>query len=294
MGIIKIWLAQTRANFLVLSVVLVLIGGSAARCDGYTHYSHFILVMAGVILAHMSVNLFNEYSDFKSGIDSHTRRTPFSGGSGTLQAGLTSPQSVLGAATGTLLISFIIGLYFAYVSGPLVWIFIIAGGLTAVLYTPLLTRWPIGELLSGLTLGTFVVLGTYYVLTKTLTLPVVLISIPPGILTALLLLLNEFPDREADRRGRRRHLVIVLGVRKAAYLYVAGLVTTYVIIAGGILIGLFPRAVFLALFTIPLAVKASIIALKHGEAPERLLPALGANVAVVILTDLLLAIGYFL
>ncbi len=292
MGKLKIWIAQTRANFLLLSVVLVCIGGSAARFDGYTHYPHFFLVMIGVVLTHISVNLFNEYSDFKTGIDSHTIRTPFSGGSGSLQSGHTSPRAVKIAAFATLFTAFIIGVYFTQVSGPFLWILLGISGISIVFYTSHITRTGFGEFFSGMTLGTFVVLGTYYVLTGELNRSIVLLSIPPGILTLLLLFLNEFPDMEADRAGGRRTLVILLGLKKAAYLYAAGLFLTYAIIFYGIVSGHFPYTLFIAYLTIPLAVKAAITALKHGDNIEILTPALGLNVSVVLGTDFLLALGF--
>ena len=292
MGKINIWMTQIRANFLVLSVALVCIGGSAARWNGYTHYPHFFLVMLGVILTHISVNLFNEYSDFKTGIDSQTIKTPFSGGSGTLQTGLTSPKAVLSAAFFTLFTAFIIGVYFTLVSGPFLWIFIGISGFIIVFYTSHIARTGLGEFFSGLTLGTFVVLGSYYVIAGELNISVLLLSIPPGILTSLLLFLNEFPDREADRAGGRRTLVILLGVRKSAYLYAAGLLSTYAIIFYGIVSGLFPYSLLIAFLTIPLSVKAAITAIKYGDNIEILTPALGLNVMVVIGTDFLLALGF--
>ena len=120
------------------------------------------------------------------------------------------------------------------------------------------------------------------------------LSIPPGILTALLLLLNEFPDAEADRQGGRRHLVIVLGWQRAAVVYVTALAASYLILVLGVVLGRLPATVLLALLTLPLALKASLGALRHGANLERLVPALGANVGVVLGTDLLIAVGCLL
>ena len=86
-----LWLKEIRANFLLLPVVLVAVGAGAAHRAGPVHLPSLALILVGVILAHVSVNLFNEYSDWRTGIDEHTPRTPFSGGSGILQAGLIPP-----------------------------------------------------------------------------------------------------------------------------------------------------------------------------------------------------------
>ena len=88
----------------------------------------------------------------------------------------------------------------------------ISGGLAIRFYTPFFAKWLVGELISGLCLGTFVVMGTYMALTGQLNIPTIIISIPPGILTTLLLLLNEFPDADADKMGGRYHLIYVGGL----------------------------------------------------------------------------------
>jgi len=291
----KIWAAQVRAPFLLLAVVLVLIGGAAAHRDGAFDVLRFALAMIGTILAHASVNLWNELSDYRTKIDEHTARTPFSGGSGNLQAGKTSPGAVRVAAVGTLLAALGCGLYLAWVSGPWLLVFVAAGGVSTVFYTSHMARFALGELAAGACLGTFVVLGTYYSMASHLTWSVVWLSIPPGILTALLLLLNEFPDAEADRKGGRRHLVIVLGRRGAAVLYAVSLAAAYAIVGLGAARGWFPPWVLLSFLTLPLAVRAAVGALRDGPGGDvsRLVPAQAANVGVVLLTDLLLAVGCF-
>jgi len=291
---IKIWADQIRVPFLILSVLLVLLGGATAFNDGQFKGLVFVLCMIGVTLAHVAVNLFNEFSDYQTGIDTHTKRTPFSGGTGNLQKGLTTPRAVRSAAIGTLLAALLIGIYLTFISSWILMIFIVTGGLAAVFYTTHLSRWMLGELAAGICLGTFVVLGTYYAQASTLSASVVWASIPSGILTALLLLLNELPDLEADIRGGRRHLVIVMGRKKAAALYTIALGITYLIIIAGVIFSSLPGTTLLALLTLPLAVKAASGALRHYENLEALVPALGANVGVVLGTNLFMAIGYFI
>lgn len=291
---ILIWLAQIRANFLLLAVFLVGVGGAAAYHDGKFNLVLFLLTAVGVVLSHISVNLFNEYSDWKTGIDAETERTPFSGGSGMLQSGATKPKQVLVAAIATLFVALIIGLYLCSRSSWVVLIFMICGGIASVFYTTHLAKWLIGEFAAGLTLGAMVVLGTYYVLAGPPSFGIILISITPGILTFLLLLLNEFPDAEADKSGGRRHLVIQFGKRKAARIYVAGLCAAYAIVLVAVVSGLGPVFLVLAFLTVPLAWKAGVGALRHFSDNAKLGPAMGANVGLVLLTDLMLAIGFLI
>ncbi|MCF8336325.1 MAG: prenyltransferase [Bacteroidales bacterium] len=300
---IKLWLAEMRAPFLILAVLLVTIGlafGWKYHPPGTTFNPLYAgLLLLGVVSSHISVNLFNEYSDNKTNIDHNTPRTPFSGGSGILSSGLLSSASVYKAALITLFIALAIGIYFAITVHWIIFILAGFGAFSILFYTPFLTKIQLGELFSGLTLGTFVVLGSYVVMTASPGMPitelfpkdVLLMSIPPGILTALLLLINEFPDMEADKQGGRKHLVIWLGRKKAAYVYISGMAATFGLIIGAALFNIVSPWFMLALIPILFAYKASMGALRHGHDPPKLIPALGMNVLTVLSTDLLIAIA---
>ncbi len=303
----KVWLAQIRANFLILSVFLVLIGLSLAIKYPF-HSGHSLslinsfLLLIGVVSAHISVNLFNEYSDFITKIDFNTIRTPFSGGSGMVISGKSKPSMVMRVAIITLLIALGIGIYFSLTAHWLIIFFAFIGAFSIIFYTPVLSRYMLGELFAGLSLGTLVVLGTYIAanaypgmpLSELIPVEVAWLSVPPGILTSLLLLINQFPDFQADKAGGRNHLVIRLGKRKAAWLYAGGMFSSFAIILLLPLFGISTYWVYLALIPIPLAIKASIAALKYGEDIPKLIPALGSNVITILATDLLLAVAIFI
>jgi len=290
-----VWAQQIRAPFLILSVVLVLIPTAVAcHLDAVLHIPQILLLAAGVILTHTAVNLFNELSDYQTGIDSHTTRTPFSGGSGMMQGNRTTPGQVKTVAYSTLMAGGAVGLYFCWVSGWPVLIFMAIGAAAIRFYTSHLARWLMGEIVAGLALGSLVVLGGYYALTSSLNLQIVLVSIPPGLLTFQLLFLNEFPDLEADREGKRHHLLIHFGRRICARIYALVMAFTYLAILLIPLLTPAPPSVLLGLLTLPVALKASIIAIKHHDDLPRLVPAMGMNVVVVLLTDALLALGYFI
>jgi 1,4-dihydroxy-2-naphthoate octaprenyltransferase len=290
---VAVWLQQVRAPFLILAVALALLGAATARWHGFGHLGGILLLVLGVVLAHAAVNLFNELSDHRTGIDRHTARTPFSGGSGMLQAGLTTPRQVAAAAWGSLLAAGAVGVYFAWSAGWPILVFMAAGAVAIVFYTSHLARWGIGELASGLTLGSFVVIGGHYALASYMTADILYISLPPGILTALLLFLNEFPDAEADRRGGRRHLVILFGTKVCALIYAVAVLVVFALIALGPFVLNIPYTVLIALAAAPLGLAASLLAWRHRDDPSRLVKAQGLNVALVIATDLLLALAYF-
>jgi 1,4-dihydroxy-2-naphthoate octaprenyltransferase len=291
---VKAWALQVRAPFLLLAVLLVAIGSSASLFYGSFSPGLSVIALLGAVLAHAAVNLFNELSDYRTGIDDNTRRTPFSGGSGMMQRALTSEANVKKVAWACLLAALGLGILACTLSTWWLLAFIIPGGLAARFYTSHLARVTLGELAAGACLGSFVVLGTFLLQVGTLPPEIFLLSIPPGILTSLLLFLNEFPDCEADAQGGRRHLVILLGKRACSRLYAFSLLSIYPFVIACVAFRLFPVPTLLALLTLPISVKAARITLQHYNSHEHLVPALGANVGVVLGTDALLAVGYLI
>ncbi len=202
---LKTWFKETRPQFLILDPIVVSVGAALAAYNGYTfNILYLALALVGVVLGHISVNVINDYFDFKSGIDLRTPKTPFSGGSGILPAKALNPKSVYKFGVATLILALIIGVYFVLVY-PLALIpLVIIAAVSIYFYTTHFAKWTIGEFAAGLNLGSLVVLGTYLTQTAgTYTIPAIAACIAPGILVCNLLFLNEFPDVEADRSGKR-------------------------------------------------------------------------------------------
>lgn len=290
----RLWLMETRPHFLLLSAVLVFLGSSVAAYHGFFNPFHFLLALAGLLLAHASVNVLNDYWDYKTGIDLMAERTPFSGGSGLLPAGILRPASVYRFGIGCLLLAVPIAVYFAVVKGLLLVPILVVGALFIYFYTTHFARWLAGELCAGLGLGALPVLGAYFVQTGFYSWTAVAASVPALILTHNLLFLNEFPDMEPDRKGRRRNLILSLGRLVAGRLYVALTLGMYLWIVGGTVTGFMPLPALLGLLTVPWAGKAVREAWKGLSEKEKVVPALAANVLVVLGTQALLGVGYLI
>jgi len=290
---IKRWLMVIRAPFLPLSVVLAFLGTCIAWYDGAFHLGHALLAFFGLLLAHISVDVLNEYFDFKSGVDLKTQRTPFSGGSGALPAGLISPRQALWLGLGTFLAIIPIGIYFTITAGWMLLPLLLVAAVCILLYTPFMLKmgWP--EWVPGLGMGALPVLGAYFVQTGDYTVPAIVACVPSGILVHNLLLINEFPDVEADATAHRRTLPIAIGKGKASVVYSVLTGMVYLWIVGGVITGWMPPFSLIALLTLPFAVKAIQGALNHQD-PAKLIPGLANNVLVVLVTQLLLGIGYIL
>lgn len=289
----KKWLMVIRAPFLPLSMILAFLGTCIAWYYGDFHLGHALLAGFGLLLAHISVDVLNEYYDYRSGVDLRTQRTPFSGGSGALPQGLVTPRQALWLGVGTLIAIIPIGVYFTLTKGWALAPLLVVAAALIVLYTPLILKmgWP--EWAPGLGLGSLPILGAFFIQTGEYTLPVIIASIPSGILVHNLLLLNEFPDVEADASANRRTLPIVAGKRKASLFYSAMTVLVYLWIIGGVIACKMPAFSLLGLLTLPLAVKAIHGALR-SEDMSKLGPGMASNVMVVLLTQLLMGIGYIL
>jgi 1,4-dihydroxy-2-naphthoate octaprenyltransferase len=291
----RTWFLATRPQFLIISVLQIFLGTSVAWYYGYFNLLYCLLALIGLVLAHISVNTLNDYFDYKSGVDLEVNRTPFSGGSGVLSAGLLTPASVGRFGLICFLLAIPIGIYFVIHihRGWLLVPILVTGALCVLLYTTHLTRWRLGEIACGLGLGTLPILGAYFVQSGTYSWEAVIAAIPTGIFLHNALLLNEFPDVKADEKAGKKTLPIVMGKKKASLLYSVLIIAMYVWIAAWSIAGVMPIFALLGLLTLPLGVKA-IKGARHYDEESKLIPALGANLMAGLGTQALLAVGYII
>ncbi len=286
-------LQSTRPAFLVLTPVCVLLGlASALATQTSVSSLLFIVVLLGALSAHISVNALNEYHDFRSGLDLLTRRTAFSGGSGALPGDPKSAQAVLLVGALSLMLTVIVGIYLVAKRGPLVLPIGIVGLILVVTYTKWLNRYPLLCLVApGLGFGVLMVVGTHVVLTGACPPLPWLIGLVPFFLANNLLLLNQYPDIDADASVGRRHLPIAYGVVRSNVVYAVFMLSAYLLILFLVVAGYIPMAGLIALAPMAFSVFALAGAAKHmariGEHPQ----ILAANVVATIMTPLLLGLA---
>jgi 1,4-dihydroxy-2-naphthoate octaprenyltransferase len=293
---LKFLLGPMRVPFLVLAPACVAVGvGTAFWQSRHIEWFQVVLVLVGAVASHVCVNVFNEYFDFTSGLDARTRRTPFSGGSGMLQAHPEMGRSTLILALSVMAVAAGIGLYFVLIRGWQLLPLGMAGMCLLVTYTIWPARDPFLCLIApGLGFGVLTVMGTHFALTGSYSWAAFMASLVPTFLVSDLLLLNQFPDVDADRSIGRRHFPITIGRRSSAILYGALLLSAYVSIVAGAVLGLLPPFSLLALITVVLAWKAYRGAYSNAEDVPALIPSMGLNVVVNLTAPLLLALGLFL
>lgn len=293
---VKSIIGPMRPPFLVLPPVCVLLGASAAFWStGQFAFWHFVLILIGALAAHISVNALNEYADFRSGLDLRTQRTPFSGGTGTLPANPDAAPAALVTGLVTLAIAAAVGIYFIFVRGWGILPLGLLGLVVIYFYTSVLLRIPLTSLISpGLGFGTLMVMGTYYCMTGEYTWISFIASMTPFFLVSNLLLLNQFPDVEPDKTVKRVNYPITIGRRASSRIYAAFLVGAYLSIIIGVVLGLLPVWTLLGLLTIFLAVPSARRAYQYADDIPLLIPAMGQNVMINVLTPLLMAVGLFI
>lgn len=287
-----------RIPFLILALILGILGAAVAwyesrHVGSSFHFGYAALATLGLLIAHAAVNIFNDYFDARSGLDYRTSRTPFSGGSGAVPGGLLTARQSLTLGVIFLVLLLPLAVFFILKSGWMLLPLLLMALCLIIFYTPLILKMGYPEWSAGLGLGILPVMGAYFVHTGQYTFSAFVASMPSYFLVHNLLLLNEFPDVEADRTVNRRTLPIVIGKKRAACFFSLMTALVYVWIIGAVFCRYMPAPALLALLTLPLAIQTIRGSFRYEDRPAFLV-AMGKNVQVVLLTQALLAAGYLL
>ena len=289
-----------RLPFLTVTLGGVALGTAFARWEtGAWDPLVAGLALLGAGLIHAATNVVNDYYDFKSGTDAANRSgtSPFSGGSGMVLRGHVAPGLALavsmvlaGAGSG-------IGLYLTLakkaVALPLI-------GLIGLVLVFSYNGWPLrlvnkglGELAIFLGWGPIVVLGAYYVQTRAFVSAGILgPCYLSGVMTTLVLLINEFADRDADAAAGRKTFVTLYGYEGGLTIYLVLSLSCYAVVVAGVAVMRWPPASLAVLATLPLpfqAVRLGRSSLGHWG---RFLGAVKATILMNLLFLCILAVSF--
>lgn len=297
---LKRYFLATRPPFLLASLVPCLVGLGTAASDGVDiSLTLALLTVIGALLFHAAANVLNDYYDALNGTDemNTARLYPFTGGSRFIQNGVLSRGQTARFGFALLLAGVAVGLLLLQQSGiGLLWLGL-AGTLIAWAYSapPLsLNSRGFGELCIAIAFGVLIIVGSDYVQRGEFHLFPLLAAIPYGLLTSSLLYINQFPDREADERAGKHHLVVRFGVQRARWGYLLLVLAANAYLAVMAAAGYFSPWLLLPLLVMPAGVAAAVILLRHADSPQRLAPAIRMTIASVILHGLLLSLGLVL
>ncbi len=297
---IKIWFRATRLSFVAVSIMGVFIGTAFSffETGSLNSWLNFLLAVIGIAFFHIAIDLLNDFSDHRSGLDeTNVQLTPFSGGSRMIQSKLFSPAKVLMGAIFSLTVCLAIGLYLNFtVNGNIILYLGLGGAFLGIFYVgaPVkLVYYGLGELAIFLSFGPGIVFGSYYLQNEVFSRNAILISILIGLLISLILYINQFPDYEADKAKNKLNWVVLLGKKKARHVYTFFMVLTYTLLIVFSVLNILPLLSLLVLVSLPLPIKAIITTYKHYENYLTMIPASAMTILTCLAFSILLGVSLF-
>ena len=291
---ISVWLRVIRVRFLLASVIAVMTGLALNWSqNGSIEYFDALLTFAGVMALHASVDLLNDYWDFKRGIDTKTTRTKMSGGTGVLPEGLLKPSSVYRAGVFFLVLGALIGSYFVITYGILIAIILGFAILSIYFYSTKIVDSGLGEFFVAVK-GSMIVIGTFYIQSGEVNIESILAGIVIGTLSSLVLFIASFPDHDADKSKGRKTLVIAVGKEKARKLFWIFPLFAYGVIVIGVVLNYLPVLTLISLVSLPLIIKSGIGLQKNYDSVDNLVPYMTSTLKFSRLTGILFVISFLI
>lgn len=289
--IVLLWSRAIRIKFLLASVIAVTNGIVISYWKtGYIDIGYAILTYVGIMCLHISVDLLNDYSDFKRGIDTNTKRTKFSGGTGVIPENLISSRLIYCAGIIFLILGGLVGLYFVTIKGIIILVLLIFAIISIYFYSTNIVNAGLGELFVAIK-GCMIVLGSYYIQSDSIELTSVYVGVIVGLLSSVVLLVTSFPDYDADKKSGRRTLVIVIGKDNSIKLLAIIIGVTYAMIIGGSIFNVLPIFSIIAISSAPFAVKA-VRKLRRFHDTGELVSSMANSIIYSRICGILLAVSF--
>ncbi|WLR50326.1 1,4-dihydroxy-2-naphthoate polyprenyltransferase [Bacillus tianshenii] len=285
----RTWWRLLRPHTLTAAFVPVSIGTVLALKDGEFHLLLFAAMMFASILIQAATNMFNEYYDFKRGLDNEKSV----GIGGAIVREGVSPKTVLNLAFTFFGIATLLGIYICINSswwvaaiGTICMIagYLYTGGPHPIAYTPF------GEIVAGLFMGLTIILLSYFIQTGTVTTASILVSVPISILVGAILLANNIRDLDGDKENGRKTLAILLGHNKAVLFLTGMFVVSYLWMVSLVVAGMFSAWSLIVFISVPKAIQAAK-GFKGKTLPVQMMPAMQATAQTNTHFGFLLALG---
>lgn len=289
---LSVWFRVIRVRFLLVSIIAVSVGLSLnwwqhGSFDAFAAVFTFI----GVMALHASVDLLNDFWDFKRGIDTKTPKTKMSGGTGVLPEGLLAPSAVYRAGVASLVAGSAIGGYFIITHGMVVAVILGFAIVSIYFYSTKIVDSGLGEFFVAVK-GSMIVIGAYFIQSGAVTPESILAGIAVGSLSSLVLFITSFPDHDADKSKGRRTLVILVGKSKAVNLFWLFPLISYLAIVTGVVTSLFPVSTLVSMSALPLMIKSGHGLRKNYDSVDKLVPFMSSTMMFGRVTGALFVVGF--
>ncbi|MEX0863149.1 prenyltransferase [Nitrosopumilus sp.] len=291
---LSVWFRVIRVRFLLASVIAVSVGLALNWWQNSTIQPfEAVLTFAGVMALHASVDLLNDFWDFKRGIDTRTTRTKMSGGTGVLPEGLLKPSSVYRAGIAFLIIGSLIGGYFVITDGIIIAVILGFAIISIYFYSTKIVDSGLGEFFVAVK-GSMIVIGTFFIQSGQISLESILAGIVVGSLSSLVLFIASFPDHDADKSKGRKTLVIAVGKQTASKLFWIFPLISYSAILVGVYANLFPLFSLISFCSLPLMIKSGLGLQKNYDSVTELVPYMSSTLMFGRITGALFVIGFLI
>ena len=288
---LSVWFRVIRVRFLLASIIAVSVGLSLNWWQNNSlDILDAVLTFAGVMALHASVDLLNDFWDFKRGIDTKTKRTKMSGGTGVLPEGLLKPSTVYRAGVAFLIIGSLVGGYFVFTDGITIAIILGFAILSIYFYSTKIVDSGLGEFFVAVK-GSMIVMGTFFIQSGIINMESILAGIFVGTLSSLVLFIASFPDHDADKSKGRKTLVIVVGKKKATKLFWIFPLVSYCAIIIGIIFQIFPLISLISFLSVPLMIKSGLGLQKNYNSVENLIPYMSSTLMFGRITGVLFVVS---
>lgn len=289
---IQKWWQLTRPHTLTAAFAPVLLGTALAIEVTSINIPLFLATLIACLLIQAATNMFNEYYDYKRGLDTEESI----GIGGAIVRNGIKPDTVMRLALILYGISILIGIYICMNTSWWLAVIGLVGMLVGYLYTggPLpIAYTPFGELFAGFFMGLLFIVISFYIQTGTVTTTSVLVSIPSFILVGAILLSNNIRDFDGDKDFGRKTLAILVGKKNAVRVLAGMFIVSYIWILALILTGVTTPWLAVVALSLPKPITA-VKVFKTGKNPLEMMPAMKATAQTNTFFALLLSVGFFI
>ncbi len=289
---LRAWLLAIRPKTLPAAVSPVIVGTSLAVSEEAFAPQPAAAALIGALLIQIAANLANDYFDYVQGVDVPERKGP----TRVAQSGLIALSRLRLGMLVTIILAALIGAYLISIGGWPILLIGLASLLSSLAYTG--GPYPIGyhglgDLFVFVFFGVAAVCGTFYVQALSINMLTVAASVPVGVLTVAILVVNNMRDIETDRQAGKRTLAVIVGLGATRFEYALLLAVAYAVPALFWLFGESSGWVWLPWLSLPLAVHLVLSIYGSSEGPT-LNKTLAATASLDLVFCTLFAIGFVL
>jgi 1,4-dihydroxy-2-naphthoate octaprenyltransferase len=278
--------------------VPVLIGIVIAASHGWFDAPTALLTIVGAAFVHLGINVSNDVFDTTQGADDvNVTPTQYSGGSRVIQYGLVSLPRMAAISAGFFALAAIVGLVLMVLRGsPALLAIGIVGFVLGIGYTapPLkLVYRGLGEIAVAIGFGPLMLVGAYVVQSRgVVPWEPVVASLPVAVLVALILYVNEIPDRRGDAHAGKRTLPVRLPKPTVIRIYEIATAVAFASVVVGVVLGVLPVTTMLILLAVPLALRVRSGLAPNYDNPYGLMAVMGVNIRLHLVVGALLLVAY--